>query len=75
MHVVHAVVFRRYNPGLVTALIVFIPLGIFTLRQVDLAGAGSLAAHAGDLVFAVAMHAIILVRVQRKLVFMRRGHA
>jgi hypothetical protein len=56
-------------------LIVFIPLGIFTLRQVDLAGAGSLAAHAGDLVFAVAMHAIILVRVQRKLVFMRRGHA
>jgi hypothetical protein len=75
VHVVHAVVFRRYNPGLVTALIVFIPLGIFTLRQADLAGAGSLAAHAGDPVFAVAVHAIILVRVQRKLAFMRRGHA
>jgi hypothetical protein len=28
---VHAVLFRRYNPGLVTALVLFLPLGWFPL--------------------------------------------
>jgi uncharacterized membrane protein len=31
VHIVHAVLFRRYNPGLVTALVLFLPLGWFPL--------------------------------------------
>ena len=33
VHIVHAIVFRRYNPGLTTATVVFLPLGGFTFNR------------------------------------------
>lgn len=65
-HIAHGLVFRRYNPGLATALVVFIPLGVFTLYAVDAAGAGSLAAHAVGLGIALAIHAAILLHVRHR---------
>lgn len=61
-HVVQAMVMRRSNPGLVTAVLVFLPLGLFALvRLAPLAGAP---VHASALAIAVAVHALILLRVR-----------
>lgn len=35
VHVVHAIIFKRYNPGLFTAVVVFLPLGLATLAAID----------------------------------------
>jgi len=75
VHIVHAVIYRRYNPGLVTAIVVFLPLGAFTLIAVNHAGGGSMSSHAFSLVTAVAIHAAILVHVRRKLVVLQRDHS
>lgn len=40
VHMVHALVFRCYNPGLATALTLFLPLGGYTLRLLQDTGAG-----------------------------------
>ena len=67
VHLVHAFIFRCYNPGLATALAMFAPLGIYTLRAVQLAGGGSAALHALGAGIAVAIHAAILAHVHRRL--------
>lgn len=72
VHVVHAILFRRYNPGLVSALVVFLPLGVFTLMQIDRAGAGSITSHTLSLIAAVAIHAVILLHVRRRLHVLQR---
>lgn len=67
VHIVHAVLFRRYNPGLVTALVLFLPLGWFTLALINRAGGGSSTFHAIGVSSAIAIHAAILLHVRRKL--------
>lgn len=67
VHVIHAFVFRGYNPGLGTALALFIPLGAYALRQVQIAGGGTPMFHAIGLVAAIAIHAAILLHVRRQL--------
>lgn len=53
VHGVHAIVLRRYNPGLVTALVIFLPLGGYSIRTLQLAGAGSPGDHAVGLLISV----------------------
>jgi hypothetical protein len=72
VHIVHAIIFRRYNPGLFTALVVFLPLGLVTLVLIDRAGGGSITSHSVGLITAVAIHAAILLHVRRKLLVLRR---
>lgn len=72
-HVVHAIVFRCYNPGLFSAVVVFLPLGTATLVFIHRANAGSVAHHAIGLGIAAAIHAAILLHVQRKLSRLRRA--
>jgi hypothetical protein len=72
VHIVHAIVFRRYNPGLFTALVVFLPLGVVTLVLIDRAGGGSITSHSVGLITAVAIHAAILLHVRRKLLVLQR---
>lgn len=62
-HCAQAIVMRRYNPGLITAILLFIPLGIVTL--VVLAGTGevTVADHLIGLAVALLVHAAIIVRV------------
>ena len=73
VHVVHAIIFRRYNPGLTTAVAVFLPLGFHELHLIDEAGAGTVVSHAIGLVIAITIHAALLVLVRRKLAVMRRA--
>ncbi len=65
VHIVHAAIFRRYNPGLVTAILIFLPLGAWTIWLLQQAGAGTMAYHATGFVSAVAIHAGIILHVRR----------
>jgi Protein of unknown function with HXXEE motif len=75
VHIVHAILFRCYNPGLITAVVIFLPLGGTTLLLVHKAGGGSALSQAVGVITAVAIHAAILVHVQRKLAVMRSVRA
>ncbi len=66
-HLGHALIFRTYNPGLVTALVLFLPLGSFMLYTLHSAGEGTWANHAIGLSTSLAIHAAILMHVQQKL--------
>jgi hypothetical protein len=67
VHVVHGIIFRCYNPGLFTAVAVFMPLGAVTLILIDRAGGAAISNHAVGLISALAIHAAILLHVRRKL--------
>ena len=71
VHIVHAIVFRRYNPGLATAIAIFLPLGGATIWLLHRTGADSPGHHAFGLAAAVLIHAAILLHVQRKLARLR----
>jgi hypothetical protein len=72
VHIVHAISFHRYNPGLATAILLFLPLGGLALWLLQRAGVGSLGYHAFGLGIAVLIHAAILLHVRRKLAAYRR---
>jgi hypothetical protein len=59
-HVGQAVLLRRYNPGLVTAMAVFLPVGVYTIDRFDAAGAGGWAWQAAGIGSAVAIHLAIV---------------
>jgi hypothetical protein len=65
-HVGQAVALRRYNPGLISALVLFVPLAGFGLWAVTRAGA-TWGMQAVGLVVAVGVHAAIAAHVKRQL--------
>jgi hypothetical protein len=66
VHVMPALIRRRYNPGTVTALVLFVPLGTLCLWRVQLAGGGTVAYHLFGLVTAIGIHAAIVIHVLRE---------
>jgi hypothetical protein len=66
-HAVQAVVLRRYNRGLITALVLFLPLAGTGLWVVSRASQASLAMHAAGLGAALLVHAAIIAHVKRGL--------
>ncbi len=66
-HVLAALVLRRYNPGLWTALALFLPLGGWALVVVSAASHASWQVHALALAAAVAIHALILIYIKLRL--------
>jgi hypothetical protein len=67
VHIIHAFVFRRYNPGLVTAIVLFVPLGLISLYLIKQVSSLPWLSHAASLTFAIAIHAAILIHVQLRL--------
>lgn len=67
VHIAHAILFKRYNPGLITAVILFLPLGVFSLRLADQTGSAQVTHHVVAAVMAVGIHAAILIHVRRRL--------
>ncbi|MBS7539452.1 HXXEE domain-containing protein [Ancylobacter lacus] len=65
IHLAAGLRLRAYNPGLATALLVFLPLGGVTLWEVG-AAAGA-AAHLAGLGLALALHAAIVLHIGRRL--------
>jgi len=60
IHIVAALVMRRNNPGLGTAIVLFIPAGLLALRIVNYT-APSRADHAIGLAFGIAIHLAIIL--------------
>jgi Protein of unknown function with HXXEE motif len=65
IHTVPAILTRRYNPGLATAVIVFLPLGFYCLIAIQRAGGGSAMMHAVGILVAIGAHAAIAIPVIR----------
>lgn len=65
VHIGQGIALRRYNPGLATAILMFLPLGIWALWEVQATGAAELHHHALGLLLAVLIHAAIVARAAR----------
>jgi len=66
VHVIHALVFRSYNPGLATAVGIFLPVGGYGLWQIDRAGGGNASLQALGIGSALVIHAAIIAYAKHK---------
>jgi hypothetical protein len=66
-HVGATIVFRRYNPGLWTALALFLPFGVWSLIVVSRASHATWPMQALALGVAILVHALIMVHVKLRL--------
>lgn len=66
IHIVQAVVSRGYNPGLGTAIALFLPLGGYGMAAIQRAGDGILLTHITGAGAAVAIHVVIIVHAMRR---------
>lgn len=61
VHILQAIGLRRYNPGLVTSIVLFLPLGLMIVME--LASRASVEAHAFGVGLALLIHVAIVARV------------
>ena len=71
-HCIQAILLRRYNPGLITSIILFLPLGLTTMYMLTDQGIASLSDHIVGLVSALAVHAVIIAIVIRRKLALHR---
>jgi hypothetical protein len=74
-HIIPAIVKRQYNPGLVTSLFVFLPVGVLSAEIVSRAANSSLQYHLLALGVAIAVHATIIVHVRHQIADLSRADA
>lgn len=65
-HCLPALILRRYNPGLITSIVLFLPLGIATLWVLAGTSEASAMDHVVGLATALVIHAGIIVRVMTR---------
>jgi hypothetical protein len=65
IHIVQAVISQAYNPGLGTAIVLFLPLGGYGIAAVQQSGSGTLLMHMIGAGAAIAIHAAIIVHTMR----------
>jgi hypothetical protein len=63
VHIVDGVVKRAWNPGLVTAIVLFLPVGLGGLWAISATGEATVTQHVVGIVVAVAIHAGIVLYV------------
>lgn len=66
---------RRYNPGLATAILLFVPCGVWGLVAVSAQPGVSAADHVIGLAVAIFIHAAIIVYGKRRVAMLARGSA
>lgn len=66
-HIVGSLVLRRYNPGLWTSIVLFLPFGVWALVEVSRASRADLTAQAIALGVAILIHAGIIVFIRLRL--------
>lgn len=69
VHIAYALLFRSYNPGLATAILLFLPVGGYTLWQIQLAGGGQVLTHGIGLGLSVVIHGAIVLYARVKGAF------
>ncbi len=62
IHIAHAMIFRSYNPGLGTAILLFLPLGGMDIWEIQRAG-GTVGSQAVGLIVAIGIHVVIIAYV------------
>ena len=73
LHIVGAAVLRVYNPGLGSAVILFLPVGIWGLVEVAGTPGVTVLQHVVALAFAVGVHAALAAHVLRRACALRGG--
>jgi hypothetical protein len=68
IHVVQAVISRGYNPGLGTAIALFIPLGGYGIAAIHRAGGAGFLIQMTGAVAAIGIHVAIIVHAMRRRV-------
>jgi hypothetical protein len=66
-HIVSMIVLRGYNPGLITALVLFLPVGSWALVAASRAPGVTMSDQIIGLAAAVLIHAAIIVHVKRRV--------
>jgi len=66
IHVIHAAIKRGYNPGLGTAIVLFLPLGGYAIAAIQQAGGGTAVMHLVGAATAIGIHAAIIIHVFRQ---------
>lgn len=67
VHVVQAALLRRYNPGLGTAVVIFLPVGAYVVGQFNAADAGGWMWQALGIGSAVAIHIAIMIYARSRM--------
>lgn len=66
VHIIHAVIFRCYNPGLATALLLFLPAGGYSIARFNALGAGMWVWQTLGISVAIVIHAAIMIYALRR---------
>jgi hypothetical protein len=69
-HIIPAIIKRQYNPGLVTSILVFLPVGVLSTCLVSRAAGSHLQDHLLALGVAIAVHGTIIAHVRRRLSYL-----
>lgn len=74
-HIVPGVIKRQYNPGLVTSITLFIPVGVASIWVVSRACGATIEDHLLAFAVAFAIHAGIIVHVRRRIALLNDAQA
>ena len=66
VHIITSIRMRRYNPGLWTSVLVFLPLGIYIIYIVSKESGAGLLYNGIFLVVTILLHSMILINVRRQ---------
>jgi hypothetical protein len=66
-HIIPAIIKRKYNPGLATSLVLFLPVGLMSTMIVSQAAGSDVADHLLALGVAIGVHGVIIAHVRRRL--------
>jgi len=74
-HIVPWIAKKQYNPGLVTSLLLFLPVGVLSAYVVSRAAGSNLQDHLLAVAAAIAVHATIIAHVRRRITYLSRTQA
>jgi hypothetical protein len=72
-HIVPSLIKRQYNPGLITSILLFLPVGVLSTYLVSRAAGCNLQDHLLALGVAIAVHGTIIAHVRRRLSYLSRS--
>lgn len=71
-HILPAIATRKYNPGLLTSIVLFLPVGLVSTYIVSQAAGSNWQDHLFALAVAIGVHATIIVHVRRRIALLSR---
>jgi hypothetical protein len=67
LHGAAGVVLRRYNPGILTSLLFFLPLGIYSIYVATMSTGAGIAWHGAAVLVALLTHGLIMAKVRIRI--------